>query len=112
MQQLAQALELPMKAPSNDLRTMVEEKLRAMDKNPLNTQVIVDLQKEEGQRFCHCKIKNPSSSSLDDREPPQSSQEEAKEAVLQQPLAVDSEPVHEGRVTSTASDKELTWGFQ
>ena len=46
MQQLAQALELPMKAPNNDLRVMVEEKLRAMDKNPLNTQVIVDLQKE------------------------------------------------------------------
>ena len=39
MQQLAQALELPIKAPSNDLRMMLEEKLRAMDSNPLNTQV-------------------------------------------------------------------------
>ena len=47
LQQLAQALELPIKAPSNDLRVMVEENLRAMDRNPLNTQVVVDL-KEKG----------------------------------------------------------------
>ena len=45
--QLAQALALPIKAPSNDSRVMVEEKLRSMDRNPLNTQVVVDL-KEEG----------------------------------------------------------------
>ena len=31
MQQLAQVLELPIKAPSNDLRVIVEEKLRVMD---------------------------------------------------------------------------------
>ena len=39
LQQLAQALELPTSASSDDLRVMVEEKLRAMDRNPLNTQV-------------------------------------------------------------------------
>ena len=38
LQQLAQALELPTSASSDDLRVMVEEKLRAMDRNPLNTQ--------------------------------------------------------------------------
>ena len=37
MQQLAQVLELPIKALSNDLRVIVEEKLRVMDKDPLNT---------------------------------------------------------------------------
>ena len=47
LQYLAQALALPIKAPSNDSRVMVEEKLRSMDRNPLNTQVVVDL-KEEG----------------------------------------------------------------
>ena len=46
LQQLAQALELPIKAPSNDLRVMVKETLRAMDRNPLNTQEDVDLQEE------------------------------------------------------------------
>ena len=46
MWQLAQGLELPIKACSNDLRVMVEKKLRAMDGNPLNTQVVVDLQEE------------------------------------------------------------------
>ena len=46
LQQLAQALELPIKAPSNDLRVMVEEKLKAMDWDPVNTQVVVDLQEE------------------------------------------------------------------
>ena len=44
MQQPAPALELPIKAPSNDLRVMVKEKLRAIDRNPLYTQVVVDLQ--------------------------------------------------------------------
>ena len=43
---VAQALELPTSASNNDLRVMVEEKLRAMDRNPLNTQVVVDLQEE------------------------------------------------------------------
>ena len=46
LQQLAQALELPIKAPSNDLRVLVEEKLRAMDRILLDTQVVVDLQVE------------------------------------------------------------------
>ena len=41
-----QALELPIKAPSNDLRVMVEEKLRAMNRNSQNAQVIVDLYEE------------------------------------------------------------------
>ena len=45
-QQLAQVLELPTSASSDDLRVMVEEKLRAMDRNPLNTQVVMDLQEE------------------------------------------------------------------
>ena len=46
LQQLAQAIDLPIKTPSNDLTVMVEETLRAMDRNPLNTQVVVDLQEE------------------------------------------------------------------
>ena len=46
LQQLAQALKLPTNASNNDLRIMVEEKLRAMDRNPLSTQVVVDLQEE------------------------------------------------------------------
>ena len=46
MQQLAQALELPTSASSDDLRVMVEEKLRAMDRNPFNTQVVMDIQDE------------------------------------------------------------------
>ena len=32
--------------------------------------------------------------------------------MLQQPLAADSKAVHEGRMESTASDKELTESFQ
>ena len=83
LQQLAQALELPIKAPSNDLRVMVEEKLiiRAMDRDPLNTQVVVHLQEEgtenlslqdeEGQ-FLHV---IPPIPSLDGHEPPQCSQD-------------------------------------
>ena len=46
LQQLAQALELPIEAPSNDLRVMVEEKLRVMERDTLNTQVVVNLQEE------------------------------------------------------------------
>ena len=46
LQQLAQALELPTSASSDDLRVMVEEKLRAMDRNPFNTQVVMDIQEE------------------------------------------------------------------
>ena len=57
LQQLAQALELPTSASSDDLRVMVEEKLRAMDRNPLNTQVVMDLQ---GQRICHYKMRKVS----------------------------------------------------
>ena len=81
LQQLAQALELPIKAPSNDLRVMVEEKLRAMDRDPVNTQVVVDLQEEgtenlslqdeEGQ-FLHV---IPPVPSLDGHEPPRCSQD-------------------------------------
>ena len=117
LQQSAQALELSVKAPSNNLRVMVEGKLRAMDRNPLNTQVVVHLQEkgtenlslqdEEGQ-LLHV---TPPVLSLDGREPPWSSQEETKEAELQL-LAADSEPVQEGPVVSTASNKELTGGFQ
>ena len=50
--------------------------------------------------------------SLDGHEPPWSSQEETKEAELQQLLGAYSEPVQEGPVASTASDKEHTGGFQ
>ena len=81
LQQLAQALELPIKAPSNDLRVMVEEKLRAMDRDPVNTQVVVHLQEEgtenlslqdeEGQ-FLHV---IPPVPSLDGHEPPRCSQD-------------------------------------
>ena len=46
LQQLAQALELPTGASSDDLRVMVEEKLRTMDRNPFNTQVVMNLQEE------------------------------------------------------------------
>ena len=97
---------------------MVEENLRAMDRNPLNTQVVVDLQEErtenlslqdeEGQ-FLHVILPVLS---LDGHEPPRCSQEETKEAELQQPLAADSAPVQERLVASTASDKQLTGGFQ
>ena len=81
LQQPAQALELPIKAPSNDLRVIVEEKLRAMDRDLVNTQVVVHLQEEgtenlslqdeEGQ-FLHA---IPSVPSLDGHEPPQCSQD-------------------------------------
>jgi len=43
LQRLVQALELPTTASSDDLRVM---KLRAMDKNPPDTQVVVDVEKE------------------------------------------------------------------
>ena len=46
LQQLAQAIELLIKAPSNDLTVIVEETLRAMNRNALNTQVVADLQEE------------------------------------------------------------------
>ena len=46
LQQLAQALELPTSASSDDLRVIVEEKLRAIDRNPFNTQVVMNLQEE------------------------------------------------------------------
>ena len=81
LQQLAQALELPIKAPSNDLRVMVEEKLRTMDRDPVNTRAVVHLQEEgtenlslqdeEGQ-FLHV---IPPVPSLDGHEPPRCSQD-------------------------------------
>ena len=52
LQQLAQALELPIIASSDDLRAMIEEKLRAMDKNPPDTQVVVDVEKEPVTTGC------------------------------------------------------------
>ena len=51
LQQLVQALELPIKAPSNDLRVMVKEKLRVTDRKSLNTQVVVDLQEKEPHKL-------------------------------------------------------------
>ena len=118
LQQLAQALELPIKAPSNDLGVMVEEKLRAMNRDPVNTQVVVDLQEEgtenlslqdeEGQ-FLHV---IPPVPSVDGHAPPRCSQEETKEAELQQLVEAGSEPVQEEPMASTASDKPLTGGFQ
>ena len=114
--QLAQALELPIKAPSNDLRVMVEEKLTAMDRDPVNTQVVVHLQEEGTENL-----------SLQDEESqflhviPQflllmvmrlHGVLKTKEAELQQLLEAGSEPVQEGPMASTASDKPLTGGFQ
>ena len=87
MQQLAQALELPIKAPSNDLRVIVDEKLRAMDRKPLNTPVVVDL-KEEGIEYLSLQVEKvnfcifPPFLSLDSHKPPRNSQEETKEAEL------------------------------
>ena len=82
LQQLAQALELSIKAPSNDLRVMVEEKaIRAMDRDPVNTQVVVHLQEEgtgnlslqdEKGQFLHV---IPPVPSLDGHEPPRCSQD-------------------------------------
>ena len=50
--------------------------------------------------------------SFNGHEPPWSFQEESKEAELQKLLAAGSEPIQEGLVTSTASDKELIGGSQ
>ena len=108
LQQLAQALKLP---TNDDLRVMVKEKLRAMDRNLLSTQVVVDLQEEgtvslqdeEGQFLLTFPILYPGRSS----EPtpqvspthvfefPESSQEEVREERLQDPHTVGSELVQE-----------------
>ena len=109
---------------------MVERKLRAMDRNPLDTQVVVDLQEEgtenlslqdeEGQ-FLH--VVSPVLSTgrhepiscvspTHGIELPQSSQEETKKAELQQLLTEDLELAQEGSVTSIASDEELTRSSQ
>ena len=63
---------------------------------------------DEGQ-FLHV---IPPVPSLDGHEPPRCSQEETKEAELQQLLEAGSEPVQEGPMASTASDKSLTGGIQ
>ena len=68
----------------------------------------LSLQNKEG-KFLHV---IPPVPSLDGREPPWCSQEETKEAELQQLLEAGSEPVQEGPMASTASDKPLTGGFQ
>ena len=89
-----------------------------MDRDPLITQMVVDLQEEgtenlslpnEEDQFLHI---IPPVLSLDGCEPPWSSQEETKEAELQKLLAADSEPVQEGPMASTTSDEEFTGGFQ
>ena len=84
-----------------------------MDINPLNTQVVVDLQ-EEGTQNLLLQDKEgqilhiiPSVPWFEGCEPPQSSEVETKEAELQQLLAADSEPVKEGRVDSIASNKHF-----
>ena len=130
MQQLAQALKLPIKAPSNDLRVMVEEKLRVIERDPLNTQVVVDLQEEgtknlslqdeEGQLLhivppvlspgsCEPKLHVSSTHGVG---PPWSSQEETEEVEPQQPLSEDSGLVHREPLTSIANDKKLARSSQ
>ena len=95
---------------------MVEEKLRAMDRDLVNTQVVVHLQEEGTENL-----------SLQDEEGqflhviPQflllmvmslHGVLKTKEAELQQLLEADSEPVQEGPMASTASDKPLSGGIQ
>ena len=63
---------------------------------------------DEGQ-FLHV---IPQVLSLDGRGPLRSSQEETKEAELQQPLAAHFETVQEGPVATTARNKELAGGRQ
>ena len=109
LQQLAQALELPIKAPSSDLRVMVEEKLRGMDRDHVNTQVVVHLQEEGTENL-----------SLQDEEgqfcmlSPQflllmvmslHGVLKTKEAELQQLLEAGSEPVQELPMVSTACQR-------
>ena len=85
---------------------MVEEKLRirALDRNLLNTQVVKECIREEEflhvnamQFFLHADSYSseptPCTSPTHYNEPSESSQEEAKEEELQQTLAVDSELV-------------------
>ena len=42
LQQLAQALSLPVAAPSADLQVMVEEKVRELERDPANVQLVVN----------------------------------------------------------------------
>ena len=68
----------------------------------------LSLQDEEG-KFLHV---IPPVPSADGHEPPRCSQEETKEVELQQLVEAGSEPVQEGPMALTASDKPLTGGFQ
>jgi len=51
LQQLAIALELPPRATGEDLRTIIEEKLRTLGKNPSNIQVVVDQQEGGAEKL-------------------------------------------------------------
>ena len=51
LQQLATALELPPRAAGDDLRVMLEEKLRTMGKNPSSIQVVVDEQENGTEKL-------------------------------------------------------------
>ena len=129
LQQLAQALELPTSASSDDLRVMVEEKLRAMDRNPFNTQVVMDiqdegtedlsLQDEEGQ-FLHMHVTSsalspdsgsqstPWASPTHMQECPEVSQGEKIEKEVQEALIADSAQAQGELTAPTISNEEFT----
>ena len=127
LQQLAQALELPTSDSSDDLRVMVEEKLRAMDRNPLNTQVLMDLQEEgtenlslqdeEGQ-FLHVTspVLSPDSGSQSTPwaspthvpECPEVSQGEKIEKEVQEALIADSAQAQGELTAPTIQNEEFT----
>ena len=127
LQQLAQVLELPTSASSDDLRVIVEEKLRAMDRNPFNTQVVMDiqdegtenlsLQDEEGQ-FLHVTFpalspdsgsqSTPWASPTHVLECPEFSQGEKIEKEVQEALIADSAQA-QGKLTApTIPNEEFT----
>ena len=129
LQQLAQVLELPTSASSDDLRVMVEEKLRAMDRNPFNTQVVMDLQEEgtenlslqdeEGQ-FLHVTspVLSPDSGMHSQSTPQASpthvleclevSQEEKIEKEVQEALIADSAQAQGELTAPTIHNEEFT----
>ena len=51
LQQLETALELLPRATGDDLRVMLEEKLKAMAKNPSSIQVVVDEQEDGTEKL-------------------------------------------------------------
>ena len=127
LQQLAQALKLPTSASSDDLRVMVEEKLRAMDRNPVNTQVVMDLQEEgtenlslqdeEGQ-FLHVTSpvlspdggsqSTPRASPTHVLECPEVSQGEEIEKEVQEALIADSAQAQGELTAPTIHNEEFT----